>query len=113
MEGWRLHEAIGQNETEQKNRIMIVVIKHLMLYNGLEEIVGFEADTQTVLRDSSACLSNKTPCSRAENIRICYIAQSFRAFSRRKDIMEMQDPFAELIGMFEGPSQVNHDDVYD
>ena len=31
----------------------------------------------------------------------------------RKGIMEMHDPFADLIGMFEGPSQVNHDAVYD
>lgn len=27
--------------------------------------------------------------------------------------MEVQDPFADLTGMFEGPSQANHDDVYD
>lgn len=27
-------------------------------------------------------------------------------------ILETRDPFAELIGMFEGPLQVNHDDVY-
>ena len=30
----------------------------------------------------------------------------------REGIMETQVPFAELIGMFEGPAQVNHDDIY-
>lgn len=30
----------------------------------------------------------------------------------REGIMEMQDPFAGLIGMFEGPLEVNHDDIY-
>ncbi len=33
-------------------------------------------------------------------------------FLAREGIIETQDPFAELIGMFEGPSEVNHDDVY-
>ena len=34
-------------------------------------------------------------------------------FLTREGIMEMQDPFADLIGMFEGPLQVNHDAIYD
>lgn len=28
------------------------------------------------------------------------------------DIVENDDPFAELIGMFEGPAVVEHDDIY-
>jgi len=27
-------------------------------------------------------------------------------------IVENEDPFAELIGMFEGPVEVDHDDIY-
>ena len=33
-------------------------------------------------------------------------------FLARDDIMEMQDPFADLIGMFEGPLQISHNDIY-
>jgi len=33
-------------------------------------------------------------------------------FLAREGIIETQDPFAELIGMFEGPSKVDHDDIY-
>ena len=33
-------------------------------------------------------------------------------FLAREGIVETQDPFAELIGMFEGPSEVDHDDIY-
>ncbi len=33
-------------------------------------------------------------------------------FLAREGIIETQDPFAELIGMFEGPSEVDHDDIY-
>ncbi len=33
-------------------------------------------------------------------------------FLAREGIGETQDPFAELIGMFEGPSEVDHDDIY-
>jgi len=33
-------------------------------------------------------------------------------FLAREGIVDAQDPFAELIGMFEGPSEVDHDDIY-
>ena len=33
-------------------------------------------------------------------------------FLAREGIVETQDPFAELIGMFEGPPEVDHDDIY-
>jgi len=33
-------------------------------------------------------------------------------FLAREGIVETQDPFADLIGMFEGPSEVDHDDIY-
>lgn len=41
------------------------------------------------------------------------LRKALEQFLAREGIMEMHDPFADLIGMFEGPSQVNHDDVYD
>lgn len=40
------------------------------------------------------------------------LRKALEQFLMREGIMEMQDPFADLIGMFEGPLQVNHDDVY-
>jgi hypothetical protein len=30
----------------------------------------------------------------------------------REGILETQDPFVGLIGMFEGPAEVDHDDIY-
>lgn len=33
-------------------------------------------------------------------------------FLAATDIVENEDPFAELIGMFEGPAAVEHDDVF-
>jgi hypothetical protein len=33
-------------------------------------------------------------------------------FLVKEGIIETDDPFAELIGMFEGPSKVDHDDIY-
>lgn len=29
-----------------------------------------------------------------------------------KGVVETEDPFAELIGMFSGPGDVDHDDIY-
>ena len=33
-------------------------------------------------------------------------------FLAREGITESEDPFADLIGMFEGPVEVDHDDIY-
>ena len=33
-------------------------------------------------------------------------------FLIRKNIVETQDPFADLIGMVSGPTEVDHDDIY-
>ena len=33
-------------------------------------------------------------------------------FLAGEGILEMQDPFVDLIGMFEGPTEVEHDDIY-
>jgi hypothetical protein len=33
-------------------------------------------------------------------------------FLVREGIVETDDPFADLIGMFEGPAEVDHDDIY-
>jgi hypothetical protein len=30
----------------------------------------------------------------------------------KEGIVETEDPFAGLIGMFEGPSEADHDDIY-
>ena len=33
-------------------------------------------------------------------------------FLAREGVLAMQSPFADLVGTFEGPSKVNHDDIY-
>ena len=33
-------------------------------------------------------------------------------FLVKEGILETDDPFTELIGMLEGPSEVDHDDIY-
>ncbi|HZS75173.1 MAG TPA: CopG family transcriptional regulator [Ktedonobacteraceae bacterium] len=33
-------------------------------------------------------------------------------FLRQEGFITTEDPFAELIGMFEGPSEVDHNDIY-
>ena len=40
------------------------------------------------------------------------LRQAIDQFLIRHGISETQDPFADLIGMFEGPSEVDHDDIY-
>jgi hypothetical protein len=40
------------------------------------------------------------------------LRQAIDQFLIRHGISETQDPFAELIGMFEGPSEEDHDDIY-
>ncbi len=40
------------------------------------------------------------------------LRQAIDQFLIRHGISETQDPFADLIGMFEGPSEGDHDDIY-
>ena len=40
------------------------------------------------------------------------LRQAIDEFLIRHGISETQDLFADLIGMFEGPSRVDHDDIY-
>ena len=40
------------------------------------------------------------------------LRQAIDQFLIRHSISETQDPFADLIGMFEGPSEADHNDIY-
>ncbi len=40
------------------------------------------------------------------------LRQAIDQFLIRHGISATQDPFADLIGMFEGPSEGDHDDIY-
>ena len=40
------------------------------------------------------------------------LRQAIDQFLIRHGIGETQNPFADLIGMFEGPSEGDHDDIY-
>lgn len=40
------------------------------------------------------------------------LRQAIDQFLIRHGISETRDPFADLIGMFEGPTEADHDDIY-
>lgn len=40
------------------------------------------------------------------------LRRALEQFLAKEGIIGAQDPFSELIGMFEGPSEVDHDDIY-
>ncbi len=40
------------------------------------------------------------------------LRQAIDQFLIRHGISETRDPFVDLIGMFEGPSEADHDDIY-
>jgi Ribbon-helix-helix protein, copG family len=40
------------------------------------------------------------------------LREALDQFLVKAGIVENEDPFAELIGMFEGPVEVDHDDIY-
>ena len=63
MERWKLHWTVGQYQAGQKNRV--VVINRAMLYNGLEEIVHLEVDTQTNLHNAGPGFRDETAGSTA------------------------------------------------
>jgi|GEM_PF-1147285 len=83
-----------------------------MLYNGIEEMVYFEVDTQTNHITPTQALTIKQLAQQQGTTQSAILRKALDQFLAREGIMEMQDPFADLIGMFEGPSQVDHDDIY-
>jgi hypothetical protein len=52
-------------------------------------------------------LAHQQGISEAEVLR-----KALDQFLAREGIIDTQDPFAELIGMFEGSSEMDHDDIY-
>ena len=40
------------------------------------------------------------------------LRQAIDQFLIKYGISETQDPFADLIGMFDGPAEADHDDIY-
>lgn len=40
------------------------------------------------------------------------LRKAFDEFLAREGIGETQDPFVDLIGMFAGPIEADHDDIY-
>lgn len=41
------------------------------------------------------------------------LREALEQFLTREGFMDMQELFADLTGMYEGSSQVNHNDIYD
>ena len=52
-------------------------------------------------------LAQQQETSEAEILR-----QALDQFLACKGRIDTEDPFAAIIGMFNGPSEVNHDDIY-
>jgi hypothetical protein len=83
-----------------------------MSYNNIKEVKPMElVRKQTYITPAQdravKRLAQQQGTTEAEILR-----KALDQFLTREGIGETQDPFADLIGMFEGPSDVDHDDIY-
>ena len=83
-----------------------------MLYININGITSYGVGSQTnyiTLAQDRAMkrLAQQQGITEAEILR-----KALDQYLAQEGIVEIQDPFADLIGMFEGPSKVNHDDIY-
>jgi hypothetical protein len=83
-----------------------------MLYNDTMEVINMELVRKqtyiTVSQDRAIKrLAQQQNTTEAEILR-----KAVDLLLAREGIRENEDPFADLIGLFSGPSEVDHDDIY-
>jgi hypothetical protein len=83
-----------------------------MPYNDIIEVLSMELVRKqtyiTPAQDKAVKrLAQQQGTTEAEILR-----KALDLFLAREDIGENEDPFADLIGLFAGPSEVFHDDIY-
>ena len=90
-----------------------MVITPVMLYNDIMGVLNMELVRKqtyiTVSQDRAVKrLAQQKGVTEAEILR-----KALDLFLIREGIGENEDPFADLLGLFAGPSEVDHDDIYD
>jgi len=83
-----------------------------MLYNDIMEVITMElVRKQTYITPAQdravKRLAQQQGTTEAEILR-----KALDLFLAREGIAEKEDPFADLIGLFSGPSEIDHDDIY-
>lgn len=83
-----------------------------MLYDGIMEVIIMElVRKQTYITPAQdravKRLAQQQGTTEAEILR-----KALDMFLAGEGIGENEDPFVDLIGMFSGPSEVDHDDIY-
>src|SRR5260370_16192299 len=89
-----------------------VAIISRMLYNNITEVTNMElVRKQTYITPAQdravKRLAQQQGTTEAEILR-----KALDLLLAREGIGENEDPFADLIGSFSGPSEVDHDDIY-
>jgi hypothetical protein len=93
-------------------KIVIVAIISRMSYNNIMEVTNMElVRKQTYITPAQdravKRLAQQQGTTEAEILR-----KALDLLLAREGIGENEDPLADLIGLFSGPSQVDHDDIY-
>jgi hypothetical protein len=89
-----------------------VAVISKMLYNDIMEVINMElVRKQTYITPAQdravKRLAQQQGTTEAEILR-----KALDLLLAREGIGENEDPFIDLIGLFSGPSEVDHDDIY-
>jgi len=83
-----------------------------MLYNDIKEDITMELVRKQTYITPAQDRAVKRLAQQQGTTEADILRRAIDQFLARQGIIETQDPFADLIGMFEGPTEVDHDDIY-
>jgi hypothetical protein len=83
-----------------------------MLYNDIKEGITMELVRKQTYITPAQDRAVKRLAQQQGTTEADILRRAIDQFLARQGIIETQDPFADLIGMFEGPTEVDHDDIY-
>ena len=83
-----------------------------MLYNDIMEVLNMELVRKQTYITPAQDRAVKRFAQQQGTTEAEILRKALDLFLAREGIGANEDPFADLIGMFSGPSEVDHDDIY-
>ena len=93
-------------------QLIEVAIISKMLYNDIMEVNTMELVRKQTYITPAQDRAVKRLAQQQGTTEADILRKALDVFLAREGITETEDPFAGLIGLFSGPSEADHDDIY-
>lgn len=89
-----------------------MVLISVMLYTNIKEVIALELIRKQTYITPAQDRAVKLLAQRQGTTEADVLRKALDLFLVKEGLSEVQDPFADLVGMFEGSAEVEHDDIY-